>query len=315
MKKIHFLWIAILVSNVYSRVDGHAPISVMGDHLHKKGSSMISVRYMQMLMKDLYEGGEELSEDDFFNDTSYMMMPKDMTMTMTMLGYMYGVSDKINFSLMVNYLSNSMDMVRRMGRSTRSMQSNNLGDTSLNLLYGHKNSNEQRLISKFKLLLPTGNFQEKKSGSLLGFPMQTGVGSYALGYGLTYTKFFERSSIGTDINYLAILNRNSQDYQVGNSTVFNTWYAYNINDSISANLLFNIQARDPYSSDITNPMSPTLDDSSQHGVRGNAKIGLNYLMKNKNRLAFDYGIPLYRDLAGYQLDQASSFTIGFQKAY
>ena len=34
-----------------SRPDGHAPISVMGDHLHKKGEFMLSYRFMQMRME------------------------------------------------------------------------------------------------------------------------------------------------------------------------------------------------------------------------------------------------------------------------
>ena len=32
------------------RVDTHAPIGVMGDHLHKQGEIMVSYRYMQMEM-------------------------------------------------------------------------------------------------------------------------------------------------------------------------------------------------------------------------------------------------------------------------
>lgn len=34
-----------------SRPDGHAPISVMGDHYHKKGELMFSYRFMPMWME------------------------------------------------------------------------------------------------------------------------------------------------------------------------------------------------------------------------------------------------------------------------
>lgn len=315
MKAIHFLWIIIISTNLIARVDDHAPISVMGDHLHKKSDQMFSVRYMQMQMKNIFDGTEEISEDEFFDETSYMMAPKEMTMTMTMLGYMYGISDKLNFALMFNYISNTMDMTRKMGRENRSMQANGIGDTHLNLLYGHINTKDSRLISKFKFLLPTGNFQHKKKGSLQGYPMQTGVGSQALGYGINYTKFLESSSFGVDLNYLAIFNENSQDYRVGNKAEFNTWYSYTIHDHLSTHLLLNFQAQGPYKDDRTSSMSPTLDDSSQHGIRGNAKLGFNYILPSGDRIAADYGLPIYRDLAGYQLDQTSSITLGYQKAY
>ena len=32
------------------RPDSHAPIGVMGDHLHHKGGLMVSLRYMDMMM-------------------------------------------------------------------------------------------------------------------------------------------------------------------------------------------------------------------------------------------------------------------------
>lgn len=315
MKVIHILWILIFSTNIIARVDDHAPISIMGDHLHKKNESMFSVRYMHMQMKNIIDGSDEISEGDFFDDTSYMMVPKEMTMTMTMFGYMYGISDKLNFALMINYISNSMDMTRKMNREERSMQSNSLGDTHLNLLYGHINSKESRLISKLKFLLPTGNFQHKKKGNLQGYPMQTGVGSQALGYGINYTKFFERSSFGVDLNYLAIFDENSQDYRVGNRTEANTWFSYTIHDHLSTHILFNVQVQDPYKDDRASATSPTLDASSQHGIRGNAKLGFNYILPSGNRIGADYAIPVYRDLAGYQLDITNSLTIGYQQAY
>ena len=36
-----------------ARPDGHAPISVMGDHMHKMGEWMVSYRYMTMDMEGL----------------------------------------------------------------------------------------------------------------------------------------------------------------------------------------------------------------------------------------------------------------------
>ena len=45
-----------------ARPDGHAPISVMGDHMHKMGESMISYRYMTMDMKGLLKGSSDITK-------------------------------------------------------------------------------------------------------------------------------------------------------------------------------------------------------------------------------------------------------------
>ncbi|WP_232622910.1 hypothetical protein [Pareuzebyella sediminis] len=55
------------------RPDGHAPISVMGDHMHGKGEWMFSYRYMRMDMDDLKEGSSDTSADEVLAD--YMVTP------------------------------------------------------------------------------------------------------------------------------------------------------------------------------------------------------------------------------------------------
>ncbi|NTS77073.1 transporter [Catenovulum sp. SM1970] len=98
-----------------ARADGHAPIAVMGDHLHKEGEWMVSYRYMHMDMADLMKGDDDISIDEALND--YMMVPKEMTMKMHMFGMMYAPTDDITLMFMTNYLDNEMDSVMRMQMS------------------------------------------------------------------------------------------------------------------------------------------------------------------------------------------------------
>ena len=55
----------------------HAPIGVMGDHIHKKGEWMTSYRYMHMDMPDNYTGTTKQSISDVTND--FMVAPVQMT--------------------------------------------------------------------------------------------------------------------------------------------------------------------------------------------------------------------------------------------
>ena len=46
------------------RADGHAPIGVMGDHLHKAGEWMLSYRFMRMDMAGNRDGTSDLSPEE-----------------------------------------------------------------------------------------------------------------------------------------------------------------------------------------------------------------------------------------------------------
>ena len=103
-----------------SRPDGHAPISVMGDHMHKMGEWMVSYRYMTMDMKGLLKGSNSVAPTMMATGFMPAMLPKTMTMDMHMLGTMHAISDKWTLMGMINYLDNEMSMwFRNLGLQPR----------------------------------------------------------------------------------------------------------------------------------------------------------------------------------------------------
>ena len=79
------------------RSDGHAPIGVMGDHLHKKGEWMLSYRYMHMDMDGNRIGTRNVSPQTiattvpnrFSPPPTLRVVPLWMTMDMHMFGAMH----------------------------------------------------------------------------------------------------------------------------------------------------------------------------------------------------------------------------------
>ena len=56
MNKMKYILLSgwlLTISSVSSRPDGHAPIGVMGDHIHREGEIMFSYRAMMMNMSGL----------------------------------------------------------------------------------------------------------------------------------------------------------------------------------------------------------------------------------------------------------------------
>ena len=95
-----------------NRPDGHAPISVMGDHYHQKGEWMFSYRIMAMGMEGVRSGTQDTNSSSVHQN--YMVTPKKMNMQMHMVGIMYAYSDRLTLMMMGNYTALSMDLVSRM---------------------------------------------------------------------------------------------------------------------------------------------------------------------------------------------------------
>lgn len=54
----------------HSAPDAHAPIGIMGDHLHGAGEFMVSYRFMQTNMEDNLQGSDSISPDQIVTSVS-----------------------------------------------------------------------------------------------------------------------------------------------------------------------------------------------------------------------------------------------------
>jgi hypothetical protein len=308
------------------RPDGHAPISVMGDHMHGKGEWMFSYRYMYMNMDELKQSGEDASFDDALAD--YMVTPTSMPMNMHMLGAMFAPSDKITLMAMFNYLSMEMDHITRMG-GTFNTESSGLGDIQLALLYKFFNKNQQTLHGQVGLSIPTGSVTESDvtpasspNETELPYPMQVGSGTFDPNLVLTYLGQNESISWGSQIRGIFRFGENDREYRYGNRYSLNNWFAIKANNwfSVSARLegliVGEIEGADPN----LNPMMViTADTNNSGGTYINSGVGINtYISKGalKNlRFGFEFGYPLYQDLNGIQLKAKETVTFGTQYSF
>lgn len=309
-----------------SRPDGHAPISVMGDHVHHKGEFMFSYRYMTMDMRQLRQGTDDTNNMDAF--ANYMVVPQNMTMNMHMLGCMYAPSDKLTLMVMANYIENSMDLQMMSGMNFDT-SSGGLGDITFSGLYSLFNKNRKSLHAEIAVTIPMGSIEEMdvtpmSSGNdvLLPYPMQTGTGAFGSKLGLTYLgqcdKFSWGHQLSAKINYID----NNQDYKFGNRYSLNNWFAAKAGGNLSVSLRLEgllVSKIDGASSDLNPMMVTTADTANSGGTYINSGFGLNYLITNGDlkglRFAAECSTPLYQDLNGIQLKQNYNLTFGMQYAF
>lgn len=309
-----------------SRPDGHAPISIMADHVHHKGEFMISYRYMTMDMKGLGQGSNNASVSTAH--ANYMVAPLDMTMTMHMLGGMYAPSNKVTLMVMANYLENNMNLQMRNGNIFQTSTSG-LGDVWVSALYALFNKNTQAMHAQIGFSIPTGSIEEKgvlpvSGGNAvqLPYPMQTGTGSFGTKLGLTYLRQCNKFSWGHQLTGMININDNNQDYKFGNRYSFNNWFAANTGNNISLSLRLEGLVIDKINgaSNALNPMMvTTADTANSGGTFINTGFGVNYLIANGDlkglRFATEILAPLYQDLNGIQLKQNYNLTFGAQYAF
>jgi hypothetical protein len=335
------------------RADGHAPIGVMGDHMHKAGEFMLSYRYMHMDMQGNRIGTDEVSPEEIVTTVpnrflgqpmqppTLRVVPTEMPMDMHMFGAMYAPSDWITLMGMVNYIDKSMDHITfKGGKGTNRLgtfttESEGFGDTSLTALIRlfdkpRADGNDHVHIN-LGLSLPTGSITETddiltpmntRPTVRLPYSMQLGSGTFDLLPGITYTGRDGDFSWGAQYRAtLRLEDENDEGYRRGHVHEATAWLAYQWEPWISTSLRVagssegQIKGIDP---NIAAPVQ-TADPDNYGGERVDLFAGVNLVGQTGDlrghRLAFEAGAPVYQNLNGPQMETDWTLTVGWQKAW
>lgn len=308
------------------RVDGHAPIGVMGDHMHEAGEFMLSYRYMTMSMSGLRSGSSAVTPNEVLEN--YMVTPLDMPMHMHMVGVMFAPSDAVTLMGMLPFTSSEMEHQTRSGAHFTT-EAEGVGDISLSALVRLFDRNRQRVHFHAGASLPTGSIDERDVTPMsqgqeqrLPYPMQIGSGTVDLLPGLTYLGQSDWWSWGAQGRGTVRLGDNDNGYRLGNAAALTTWAARRWNDWWSNSVRLtgmawgDVSGRD---ASLNPAMVPTADPDLRGGRRVEVFAGVNFEVPGGafagQRLALEAGIPLYRSLDGPQLERDWELVVGWQYAF
>ena len=209
------------------RADGHAPIGVMGDHMHPKGGFMFSYRYMRMDMDGHRIGTNDISLEEIVTTVPNQnpivapngmtvtppflrVVPTKMTMDMHMFGVMYAPTNNITLMAMLPLVRKEMDHItfqapnpmmgvppnntnRIGGFATKS---EGVGDLKLSSLIRLYDDRVHHIHANLGISAPTGSTKERDTildpfvrtpTIRLPYAMQLGTGTWDLLPGITYT--------------------------------------------------------------------------------------------------------------------------------
>lgn len=328
--------------------DSHAPIGVMGDHMHSKGDFMFSYRFMRMNMKGNRDGTNNLSPEQIVTSIpnrfssvagqppTLRVVPEKMNTNMHMIGAMYAPTDWLTLMAMGNYIDREMEHITfqggmgttRLGKFTT--KSSGLGDTKISGLIKLYEDDTNHIHFNAGISLPTGSIKEKddvltpmgmRPTLRLPYAMQLGSGTYDLLPGITYTGHKNKFGWGAQYNATLRLGDNSENYSLGNKHQINAWGSYRWIPELSSSLRITAENEgkiDGIDSNIVAPVQ-TADPDNYGGKRINASLGINYVVPSGimrgNRFSAEAIIPLYQNLNGPQMKLDNAFIFGWSKSF
>ncbi len=314
------------------KADSHAPMGVMGDHIHKKGEWMISYRTMFMKMDGMRDGTDELSSTEVLtasaaSPTDYAVTPTEMDTEMHMVGAMYAPSDDLTLMVMGNYLIRDMDHLTD-GAVRFTTRSEGIGDTSVTGLYRLYEDDTHHLHANAGISLPTGGIEESDGtpaapgGTRLPFKMQLGTGTLDLLPGVTYVGHHERFGWGSQYRARLHMGRNSNNYSLGDMHEISTWGSYRFADWISGSVRVTGKTEAEVDGNQLLPgmpmMIPTTDPDNYGGETIDLGFGVNLAgqdVLHNHRLGLEARFPVYQDLNGPQMQMDSAIVLGYQYSW
>ena len=328
--------------------EAHAPIMVMGDHMHKAGEYMMSLRQMNMRMKGNINGTNKLNDAQVLgqpNDNAMMpanlrVVPQEMDMKMTMLGAMYAPNNAVTLLAMVMQIDNEMVLQSYQGMmgdtpcaSTFISKTSGTGDTIIGALFRGGATPNGQWHSGLAVSLPTGAIDETgrpitpmgcaqaTMDMRLPYPMQLGSGSYELKPSLTYNGDWNKWRVGAQASAVMRLNDNDENYRLGDKAELQGWVMKNLTAWASASARLDISHQgkiDGKDSKIALPVQ-TAQTNFSGGTLANFSLGVNLIGQSgalrDHRLAIELVMPVHQDAFGVQMKREETLTIGWQKAF
>lgn len=330
------------------RADSHAPIGVMGDHMHEAGEFMVSVRAMRMEMEDNRNGTSYLSPEEIVTTTpnrffgtpmqpaTLRVVPTEMTTDMVMLGAMYAPTDTVTLMLMGNYIDRSMDHITfqggvgttRLGEFTT--ETKGFGDTKASALIRLYEDDTHHVHLNAGLSLPTGSITETddvltpmntRPTLRLPYAMQLGTGTYDLLPGVTYNGVSNKLGWGAQYAGTFSLGDNDEGYAWGDKHQMTVWGSYLIAPAVSISTRIIAEQESQISGiddEIVAPVQ-TANPDNFGGRRVSAAFGINTVIPNGmlkgHRFSAEVTLPVYQDLNGPQLERDHMVTLGWSKAF
>ena len=317
----------------------HAPIGVMGDHYHRKGEFMASVRFMRMDMGKNAIGSRDVSDQEIIElpnpfsmsgmPAKLSVVPENMVMDMVMIGGMYAPSDNLTWMGMIMLKDKSMDLTTYKGMKNRdqlgkfSSGSSDLSNIALSALLRIQETQTTRLHAQIGIEKSTGENSKMgyvltpmndKKEMIMPYGMQIGDDSASLLSALTYTKTYNLWKIGYQVNSKRSIQKDIWSF--GNKLEFNIWTQRDFSKVAAWSLRIKYQKTDPIDGRnvlISAPVQ-TANPRNYGGKDLSLGFGINYNLR-LGGVGLEFFKPIKQNLNGPQMKTNWTAQMGYHLSF
>mgnify|MGYP001281800029 CR=1 FL=1 len=317
----------------------HAPIGVMGDHYHRKGEFMASIRFMKMDMGENAIGSRDISDQEIIElpnpfsmsgmPAKLSVVPENMVMDMVMIGGMYAPSDNLTWMGMIMLKDKSMDLTTYKGMKNRdqlgkfSSGSSDLSNIALSALLRIQETQTTRLHAQIGIEKSTGENSKMgyvltpmndKKEMIMPYGMQIGDDSASLLSALTYTKTYNLWKIGYQVNSKRSIQKDIWSF--GNKLEFNIWTQRDFSKVAAWSLRIKYQKTDPIDGRnvlISAPVQ-TANPRNYGGKDLSLGFGINYNLR-LGGVGLEFFKPIKQNLNGPQMKTNWTAQMGYHLSF
>lgn len=266
-----------------ARPDAHAPLAVMGDHLHKKNELMLGAHFHLMNMN--HAGHHSGSSSG-------------TSMQMYMIESMWGVSSNLTAMLMVPYLRTTTRAGMSQVATDTKVTFGSIGDIELSGLVNVLRTKHTATHLNLGVSIPTGDINRTERttyGSIkVPYMMQAGSGTFDGVVGIT--SLYQRPKWSGGGQFMANLRsyNNKNSYRLGNHFTTNIWASYRFTNNLSTSVRTEWHYQTAMVGQDVGIARESIIPEGQHiGVA----LGINYYFSSGgfkgNRVAVEAYYPVY----------------------
>lgn len=295
-----------------------APIGVRRAQAIASGELRLGYSYERLRNRELQVSGADRTQTEILNPTS-LLAPVALDVTEHIFSLAYAPHSRVTLVAEIPLIVKELEQLSSAGRNQR--QTQGLGDVSLAVIVPFIQKGRESSQLHIAVEAPTGSIQKDGPTGRLPYDNQIGNGTWDLEWGWTYRGERDHFSWGAQLMGHHPVGTNSLHYREGSRFDVSMWSGVRVFRGLSASLRLagqkqnNTRGADRNLSLVTD--GPAANTKARGGFRVDLNPGITLELPElgRQRLAVEFGVPVYEEVDGPRLAREYSFKVGWQWVY
>jgi hypothetical protein len=282
----------------------------------------LAYSFEQLRYRELLSGSRDRTSSQARNEYNppYEQTPKALDVSVHTFELAYAPHPRLTLVLEVPFLEKELRRIDAAGRSRRD-RSDGVGDIRFSIIIPFIRKGRETSQIHLGFDAPTGSIRRGGDQGRLPYDNQIGNGSWDLEWGWTYRGELDYFSWGAQLLGNHPVDTNGLHYREGSRFEASMWSGLRIVSGLSASLRFSVEKRNNIHGRDRNldivADGPSSNDKKRGGFHFDVYPGIALEIPglDRQRLAVEFGLPIYQNLDGPQLSRDWSVKAGWQWVY